>query len=191
MKKFFNYLAEGKTGVAFFTAYLFIFMIDGLKVLLLFNTGNGDVFYRLFNLFRENVKGVSGVADPLLSLFGFVGSFYWVIISPLLYLLLISLYGAVVQIILHAMMKPKPKRLSVTLSILFAAAGFFYIVKVIPVVGGLVFSLMFLYVSGSMIAQKNGFNKWRGVLVCMLPFVLAFLFGLSLFFSIIGTASFF
>ncbi len=191
MKKFFNYFTDGKAGLAFLTAYLLIFIINGLKALLLFNSGNGDIFYRLFSLLSDYFKSISGVVNPVLSMFGFIGSFYWVIVSPLIYLIFVSLYAAVVQLLLHATMRSKPKRFSITLSIIFTSAGFFYIIKVVPILGGLLFSFMFLYVSGVLIAKKNDLNKWRGVFMCLLPFILVFVFGLSLFFSILGTASFF
>ncbi len=191
MKKFFNYLCDGKAGVAFLSAYLFIFIINGLKMLFLFNVGAGDVFYKIFGLISGYLTEFTGPLNSLLSFFGFAGSFYMVIIYPALFLLIVSAYGAIVQLLLHLVMKKSPKRFSVTLSILFTSAGFLYVLKLIPFLGALMFSGAVIYLAGSVISQKNLMPKWKGIALCILPLFVVGAFIASLIFSILGTASFF
>jgi len=191
MKKLFNHLCDGKVGMAFLSAYLFIFIINGLKMLFLFNVGSGDFFYKLFRFVGDYLTQFSEPINSLLSFFGFAGSFYMVVIYPALFLLMISAYGAVVQFLLHSIMKKSPKRFSVTLSILFTSAGFLYVLKLIPFLGALMFSGAFIYLTGSMISQKNLMPKWKGIALCLLPLFVVGAFIASLIFSLLGTASFF
>ena len=191
MKKFFNYLCNGKAGMAFLSAYLFIFIINGLKMLFLFNTGSGDFFYKLFRFVSEYLTEFSRPFNSLLSFFGFAGSFYMVVIYPALFLLMVSVYGAIVQFLFHLVMRKSPKRFSVTLSIFFTSAGYLYVLKLVPFFGVLLFSGAFIYLAGSVISQKNLMPKWKGIALCLLPLFVVGAFIASLIFSILGTASFF
>ncbi len=191
MKKYFNYLADGNLLPAFFTSYLLIFIISSIRSLLLFSFGTGDIFFKVFDIIRAGMFEIGLPVDPFISIMGLMGSLYWVIISPLFYLLFIFFYSMLVQFILYVFIKGKPKRFSSTLSILMTTAGFFYILKMVPFVGSFLFSLVFLYVSGSYIAKKNLISKWKGIFFCaMPPLVLLLLLG-SFIFSIIGLASYF
>mgnify|MGYP001437827174 CR=1 FL=1 len=191
MKKYFNYLADGNLLPAFFTSYLLIFIISSIRSLLLFSFGTGDIFFKVFDIIRAGMFEIGLPVDPFISIMGLMGSLYWVIISPLFYLLFIFFYSMLVQFILYVFIKGKPKRFSSTLSILMTTAGFFYILKMVPFVGSFLFFLVFLYVSGSYIAKKNLISKWKGIFFCaMPPLVLLLLLG-SFIFSIIGLASYF
>lgn len=191
MKKFFNYLCDGKTGVAFLSAYLLILIVNGLKMLFLFNMGSGDAFYKAFKFITQYLTDLPGGLGSAFSFFGFISSFYFVILFPIVFLITVSLYGAILQLILHATMKAKPKRFSVTLSILFTAAGFLYILKLLPILGSIIFSGAFIYLAGSVLAQKNLLPKWKGIALAMLPLVFVSALAIFFIFSILGTASFF
>ncbi len=191
MKKYFNYLAEGNLLPAFFTSYLLIFIINSIRSLVLFSFGSGDIFFRLFDIIRGAMLEIGLPVDTFISTMGLMGSLYSVIVAPLFYLLFIFFYSVFVQFILHIFVKGKPKRFSVTLSIMLATAGFFYILKIVPFVGSFLFSLVFLSVSGSYIAKKNLMPRWKGVLFCALPPLILLLLAGSFIFSIIGLASYF
>ncbi len=191
MKKYFNYLTEGNLLPAFFTSYLLIFIINSIRSLILFSFGFGDIFFRLFDIIRTAMLEIGLPVDPFISMIGLMSSLYWVVVSPLFYLLFIFFYSVFVQFILHVFVKGKPKRFSVTLSIMLATAGFFYILKIVPFVGSFLFSLVFLSVSGSYIAKKNLIPRWKGVLFCTLPPLILLLLAGSFIFSIIGLASYF
>ena len=144
MKKYFNYLTEGNLLPAFFTSYLLIFIINSIRSLILFSFGFGDIFFRLFDIIRTAMLEIGLPVDPFISMIGLMSSLYWVVISPLFYLLFIFFYSVFVQFILHVFVKGKPKRFSVTLSIMLATAGFFYILKIVPFVGSFLFSLVLI-----------------------------------------------
>ncbi len=191
MKKFFNYLCDERPAISFLFAYLVIIIVNGSKTLFLFKIGSGDPFYKLFSFISNNLSELTTAIKPFLSFFSFIGSFYFVILFPALFLLSLFIYGVVVQALLHLLMKNKPKRFSMTLSILFASTGFLYVLKLIPFIGPLLFSGLFVYFIGSNIAKKNLMSTWKGVVISLLPSVVFFVFVISLVFSIIGTASFF
>jgi len=191
MKKLFNYLVSKNLLTCFFGSYIIILMMNAIKTLLSFVIGGGDVFFKIFSFMSDYLDPLSKKFLTMLSWFSFVGSFYSVVVYPLLWLLWLSVYGMLIHSILYIALKDKPKRFSVTLSIIYASAATVYVLKVIPWLGQLLFVIGFVYFFSTALAKKNKISNAKGVFIVLLPFIALASFFVALVFSIIGMASFF
>ncbi|MCX6111964.1 MAG: hypothetical protein NTY22_01585 [Proteobacteria bacterium] len=190
MKRIYYNLINGKTITAFIFCYIVLFLVGALNKFLLFSFGRGDTFFTVFKFINTELGLSNTVFNSLMSYLMFLGSFYGALLWPFFYLVMMTFFAAVIQFILHIFLK-NPKRFSITLSIFYTVIAFLYILTVIPFVGHLAFSILFIFMTGKEIAAKNSFSTGRGVLLMITPGIVVSILSFGFIFSIFKMISFF
>lgn len=168
MKTLRNYLLKSKPLVPFLFCYAVIVLVGLIQKLFLFSFGQGDIFYYLFDLIKNGLGSNDVALGKFLSYVMFLGSFYGIFIKAFLFLVMMFLYAAFLQFLLHIFIK-NPVRFGNILSIFFTVISMLYLLFFIPVVGVFLFSLGFIYFAGKEIGKVNGFSTWKGVLLIIAP----------------------
>ncbi len=173
MRSFYYSLLKSKPLISLVFCFLVISLIGLLQKLFLFSLGNGDMFYSFFDLLRNGLGINDASFSKLLSYIMFMGSFYGVFIKAFLYIVVLFIYAAMVQFLIHLFIK-HPARFGSLLSIFFTVTALLYILTFIPLVGSILFALAFLYTSARHIGKLNGFSTLWGLVLLITP-KLAFL----------------
>jgi len=168
MKSFYSYMLRSKPIVSLLFCYLVVLLIGLLQKLFLFSLGRGDVFFYLFNLIKNSLNASDTSFTKVLSYVMFLGSFYGVFIKAFLYVLIVFLYGAVIQFLIHIFIK-RPARFSALLSIFFTTTAILYIFIFIPFIGVLLFAVSFVYNVAKELGKINGFSTLWGVVLVIAP----------------------
>ncbi|MEI6079173.1 MAG: hypothetical protein WCQ53_00855 [bacterium] len=190
MKKVYYNLMDGRVIVAFLFCYMVMFLIGVLNKLLLFSFGMGDTFFSVFRFFSTELGVSNPVLKSLMSYLMFLGSFYGALIWPLFYLVSMTFYAAIIQVILHIFLK-EPKRFSSTLSVLYTVIAFLYALTLLPYLGQLAFGILLVFMVGKEIAVRNSFSKAKGVLLFISPGIIMSILSFGFLFSIFKMISFF
>ncbi len=188
MKSLYNYLLKSKPLVSFLFCYAVIVLVGLIQKLFLFSFGQGDIFYYLFDFIKNGLGSNDVALGKFLSYVMFLGSFYGIFIKAFLFLVLMFLYAAFVQFLLHIFIK-KPVRFGNILSIFFTVISILYLLFFIPVIGALFFSLGFLYFVGKEIGKANGFSIFFGILLIIAPkliFLLLIFFTAASFLNVVS-----
>jgi hypothetical protein len=149
-------------------------LVGLLQKLFLFSLGQGDIFYYIFDLVKNNIGVNNASLEKLFSYIMFLGSFYGIFIKAFVYVVVLFLYASMVQFLIHLFVK-NPVRFGNLLSIFFTTAGILYILIFIPRVGAILFALGFIYNVARETGRSNGFSTLLGVLLLIAP-KLIFLF---------------
>lgn len=190
MKKLYYSLINGRITSSFIFCYIILFLVGALNKLLLFSFGFGDSFYSVFKSVTSGLGVSDSVLNSLASYLMFLGSFYGVIVFPIFKIISVTFYAAIIQMILHIFMR-EPKRFSTTLNIFYTVMAFLSVFTIVPYLGSIVFSVLFLFMVGKELAEKNSFSTTKGVLLLLAPSVLTLLISLGFLFSIFKMISFF
>jgi hypothetical protein len=190
MKRLYSNLLNGRVIMSFLFCYIVLFLVGVINKLLMFSFGHGDVFFSIFRFFNTELGLSETTLKPLLSYLMFLGSFYGALIWPFFYLVSMTAYAAIIQVILHVFLK-NPKRFSVTLSIFYTVIAFLYILTIIPYLGHFAFSVLLVFMVGKEIAHKNSFSTTKGVVLVISPGILTFVVSLGFLFSVLKMISFF
>jgi hypothetical protein len=156
----------------------------------LFSFGQGDVFYYLFDLIKNNLDSNNATAVKFLSYIMFLGSFYGIFIKAFLFLVLMFMYAAFLQFLLHIFIK-NPVRFGNILSIFFTAIATLYLLFFIPIAGAVLFSLGFIYLAGKEIGKVNGFSTLKGIVLIIAPKLIFLLVIFLTMASLLNVVSFF
>jgi len=190
MRKLYTNLLNGRVIISFLFCYIILFLVGAVNKLLMFSFGHGDVFFSIFRFFNTELGLSETTLKPVLSYLMFLGSFYGALIWPFFYLVSMTVYAAIIQVILHMFLK-NPKRFSVTLSIFYTVIAFLYILTIVPYLGHFAFSVLFVFMAGKEIAHKNSFSTTKGVVLVIFPGILMFIVSLGFLFSVLKMISFF
>ena len=190
MKRIYNNLMNGKTITAFIFCYLVLFLVGALNKFILFGFGRGDTFFTVFKFINTQLGLSDSVFNSMMSYLMFLGSFYGALIWPFFYLIMMTFFAAVIQLILHIFLKD-PKRFSITLSVFYTVIAFLYVLTILPFVGQLAYSLLFTFMVGKEIAARNSFSTGRGVLLMISPGIVVLILSLGFVFSLFKMISFF
>jgi hypothetical protein len=190
MKKLYSNLLNGRVIISFLFCYIVLFLVGAVNKLLMFSFGHGDVFFSIFRFFNTEFGLSETTLKPLLSYLMFLGSFYGALIWPFFYLVSMTVYIAVVQVILHIFLK-NPKRFSMTLSIFYTSIAFLYVLTIIPYLGHFAFSMLLMFLAGKEIAHKNSFSTTKGIALVVSPGILIFIVSAGFLFSVFKMISFF
>jgi len=168
MKSLYRYLLNSKPIISFLFCYAIIVLVGLVQKLFLFSFSQGDVFYYLFDFIRNSFSSNDATAAKFLSYIMFLGSFYGIFIRAFLFLVLMFLYAAFIQFLLHIFIK-NPVRFGNILSIFFTIITMLYLLFFIPVVGAFLFSFGFIYFAGKEIGKADGFSTLWGILLVIAP----------------------
>jgi hypothetical protein len=130
--------------------------------------GQGDIFYYIFDLIKNSINPNDASFGKFVSYIMFLGSFYGIFIKAFIYVVVIFLYGSVVQFLIHLFVKV-PARFGNLLAILFTSTGIFYILMFIPRAGIILFALGAIYNAAREIGKANGFSTLLGVFLLIAP----------------------
>jgi hypothetical protein len=177
--------------VLFILCFTIVLLVNTANKLLFFTFGSGDLFYSIYNSIRADLGILDLVmVDKLAQALMFMGSFYGTIIKTFFFVLSITFHAAIMQFILHIFMRP-PARFSVSLGIFYTTSIFFYILNLVPYIGGAIFSFTLLIYVSRGIAGVNGFSRLRGFLLAISPLLFLPLAGFILLVSVFKVFSLF
>jgi len=190
LKKLYYSLINGNIITSFIFCYIALFLFGVLLKLLSFSFGYGDIFYSMLNFFRGTLDAPSSHFNSLISFIMFLGSFYGLVIGPMMHLFFIFIYAAAIQFVLYVFIK-RPKRFSITLSTIFTTMAFFYVLNLVPFIGPLAYVCCFIYFVSRELGKQNSFSTGKGVFVIFVPFLLVLFFAIIAFASVAGLVSLF
>lgn len=191
IKKYYSNMSRTNIVVSFILCLTIVLLVNTSNKLLFFTFGSGDFFYSIYNSIKSELGGLDLVMiDKLAQALMFMGSFYGTIIKTFFFVFSITLHAAIIQFILHIFMRP-PMRFSTTLGIFYTISIFFYILNLIPYIGGVIFSFIFLIYVSRGIADANGFSRLKGFLLFISPLLFLPLTGFVFFVSIFKVFSLF
>lgn len=190
MRSFYDHMLRSKPITSLIFCYFVIALVGLLQKLFLFSLGQGDIFYYIFDLVKNDLGVNDASFGKLLSYIMFLGSFYGIFIKAFIYVAALFLYASMVQFLLHLFTK-EPVRFSELLSILFTTVAIFYILTVVPIVGVILFALGSLYNAAREIGKANGFSTLRGILLLIAPKLIFLLVILIAVFSASNVVSLF
>jgi hypothetical protein len=191
IKKYYSSLAETNIVVLFILCFTVVLLVNIANKLMFFAFGSGDLFYSIYNNIRSELSFLNlMVLDRIAPALMFMGSFYGTIIKSLFFVFSITVHAAIIQFILHIFIRP-PLRFSITLGVFYITSIFFYVLNLVPYIGGVIFSFLLLIYTARGIAGANGFSKFRGFLLVISPLLFFPIIGFVIFISVFKVFSLF
>ena len=190
MRSFYNYMLRSKPLVPLAFCYAVVVLIGLIQKFFLFRLGLGDNFYYVFQLIKNTLNTSDASFTKFLSYIMFLGSFYGVFLWGLILIILVFLYAALVQFLIHIFVK-SPARFGTLLAVFFSTFGLLYVFVFIPFIGMPIFALGFLYIAGKGIGDINSLSTLKGVLFLIAPKLLFMLVLLLTVSSLLSMVSFF
>lgn len=167
-----------------------VLIVEILRTAIFFAFGSGDFFYILFNNLKEALGFFDPIVERYVAALMFTGSFYSTLIKPFIFVLSITIYAALIQFVLHIFIYP-PKRFSTTLAVFYTSIISFYLLNLIPYVGGIFFSLVLLASTVSGVSKINGFSVFKGFMLFLAPSVMLGAVSFFAFISVLKVFSLF